>query len=191
MTRTASLVAALLVASLAAAAPALGAPTTVGSLGTAAQMPNVACTSALQRQTAPSSPSYVVPHDGTLTSWSVRGATQAAAVQLQVYRPAGPNQWLLVAETSARQVPASVVSTFTANIGVKAGDILGRTGLGCVYTSAVSGDNVQTFGYHPEVGTVATPDGPGASAWRLNVSARVEPCARKGKTKNPRSCAKR
>lgn len=173
MTRTASLLAALLVASLVAAVPALGASTNIGSLGTAGQMPNVQCRSALQLRTDFTSPSYTVPHDGTLDSWSVRGGSQTSTVQLQVYRPVGPSAWRLVAESPERTVAAGAVKTFSARIPVQAGDILGRTGLGCVYTSAVSGDNVQTFGFHPAVGSIATPDGPGASAWRLNVTARI------------------
>jgi hypothetical protein len=188
MNRIAALAAALLVASLVAAAPALAAPATIGSTGMTYANGGINCISALQRVTAPSSPSYVVPFDGTITSWSVQGANQPAGAQLQVYRPLGPSEWRLVAESAVRQVPATGVTTFAARIAVRRGDILGRTGLGCVYTSAVSADDVLTFGYHPAVGSVATPDGPGASAWRLNLRATVEPDCSKGNRKKPKVC---
>jgi hypothetical protein len=149
------------------------------------------CISALQGATAPSSPSYVVPFDGTITSWSVKGANQPATAQLQVYRPLGQNEWRLVAESAVQQVPATGVTTFSARIAVRQGDILGRTGLGCVYTSEVAADDVRTFGYHPAVGSVVTPDGPGSSAWRLNLSAKVEPDCRKGNRKKPKACRAR
>ncbi len=191
MTRTIRAAVALTAISLVAAAPAAAAPTTtIGSLTGTFQAANVNCTSALQRATAPSSPSYVVPFDGTITSWSVQGVSQPATARLQVYRPVGPNQWRLVAESAVKKVPANVVSTFSAKIPVQQGDILGRTGLGCVYTSAVGLDDVQTFGFHPTVGSTVTPDGPGASAWRLNVRAQVAPDCSKGNRKKPKVCKK-
>jgi hypothetical protein len=191
MHRKFSVALALFVVSLVAAAPALAAPVTIGSVTGSHGAPAVQCISALQLATAPSSPSYVVPFDGTITSWSVQGTAQAAPVQLQVYRPVGPNQWRLVAETPVRTAAANVVSTFSAKIAVKAGDILGRTGLGCVYTSGVPADQVLTFGTHPAIGSVVTPDGPGASAWRLNVRAKVEPDCSKGNRKKPKACKAR
>jgi hypothetical protein len=178
--------------SLVTAAPASAAPATIGSTGMTFSNGGINCISALQRATATSSPKYVVPFDGTITSWSVAGVPgQASTAQLQVYRPLGANEWRLVAETPVQQVAAGGVSTFSARIRVRMGDVLGRTGLGCVYTSEVGADDVQTFGYHPAVGSVVTPDGPGASAWRLNVSAKVEPdCSKKAK-KKPKACKAR
>ena len=188
----AALVVALLVsAAPAAAKPATAPPATIGSTGMTFANGGVNCSSALQLTTAPASPSYVVPFDGTITSWTVKGAPQPWPVQLQVYRQVGANAWRLVAETAVRQVPANVVSTFYVRIPVKAGDILGRTGLGCIYTSGVGADAVQTFGYHPAVGSTATPDGPGVNASRLNLSAKVEPDCSKGNRKKPKACTAR
>lgn len=190
MTRVLRTALATAAVALVAAAPATAAPATIGSVTGSFSPAGIQCTSALQLATAPSSPSYVVPFDGTITSWSVQGVSQPGTAQLQVYRPLAPNQWRLVAESAVKQVPANVVTTFSARIPVRQGDILGRTGLGCVYTSTVSADNVLTFGYHPAVGSIATPDGPGASAWRLNVRATVEPDCRKGNRKKPKACKK-
>ncbi|HEX8054305.1 MAG TPA: hypothetical protein VF517_15055 [Thermoleophilaceae bacterium] len=188
MKRIAGLAAALAVASLVSAAPVLAAPATIGSTGMTYANGGISCISALQGATAPGSPAYVVPFDGTIASWSVQGANQPATARLQVYRPLGPNEWRLVAESAVRQVSATGVTTSAARIAVRQGDIIGRTGLGCVYTSALSADDVRTFGYHPTVGSVATPDGPGASAWRLNLRATVEPDCSKGNRKKPKVC---
>ena len=187
MTRIFSIAVAL-VAALVLAAPAMAAPVTIGSVTGSFRPAGIQCISALQLATAQSSPSYTVPFDGTIKSWSVQGVAEPATARLQVYRPLAPNQWRLVAETPARTVPANVVSTFSARIPVRAGDILGRTGLGCVYTSEVGADTVQTFGTRPAVGSTVMPDGPGASAWRLNLRAKVEPDCSKGNRKKPKVC---
>ncbi len=126
-------------------------------------------------------PSYTVPSDGVITSWSHKGHAMTPGFgRLQVWRPAGAPNFTLVAR-SANQTFAAGINNFATNIPVSAGDLLGlrlsTSNGGCFFSSITSGD-------------VARSDGSGSSdaapgetrdmsttlvSRRLNVSATLDP----------------
>lgn len=155
------------------------------------------CASAIQVASGAGSPSYVVPFDGTITSWSYRGQPAGAqypdaTAQLQVYRSVGPDRWFVVAETGPHSAPPQRLSTFPAHIAVRKGDVLGlRADPGCAWFSRSAADSVLTFGYNAIPGLIALPDGPGFSNGRLNVSAVVvstPPCQKHRRGRAPKRC---
>jgi len=69
--------------------------------------------------------SYVAPSAGVITSWSTQvGSTPGQMLGMKVYRPLGPGAYLVVGQDGAHAL-ASGLNTFTVNIPVQAGDILG------------------------------------------------------------------
>jgi hypothetical protein len=71
-----------------------------------------------------SSPQLLVPFDGTVTTFSVNSGSASGAVRLRVLRPAGNGQFT-GAGTSPAEALAGGPQTFTVNLPVKAGDVLG------------------------------------------------------------------
>ncbi len=69
--------------------------------------------------------SYVVPGDGTITSWSTNAGPNAnQQMTLKVFRPIGPGFYKAVAH-DAENLDAGQLDSFPVAIGVKAGDVLG------------------------------------------------------------------
>ena len=80
-----------------------------------------------QSQTDSASPTYVAPVNGTIKSWSVQGPSDACpgcVVRLRIFRQTSPGVFLTVAD-SADQSVSTGLNTYTANIPVRAGDMLG------------------------------------------------------------------
>jgi hypothetical protein len=139
---------------------------------------------ALALHTAPSSPSYVVPHGRwKVTSWSVRGhAIDDAAARLLVYRRTStPGAYRLLAESRKRKVAAGSAPTFSSSIRVRRGDRLGIQGIGHIpvrYDSTLQ-DQIGVFTCYPGpgqivgTGTACPLDISGGGA-RINVAATIK-----------------
>jgi hypothetical protein len=128
-------------------------------------------------------PSYVVPADGTISSWSTLGnADTDDQLQLKVFRPtATPNSYLVVGVSTVQPITANVLNgPFPASIAVKAGDLLGmRVAAGtsppCTFNTGVSGDTVrEILPDNSAVGDTVGTTGP-LNVRRVNLSATFEP----------------
>jgi hypothetical protein len=92
-----------------------------------------------------SGPSYVVPGNGTITSWStVAKPSPGLSMKMKIYRPAGGTSYTVVGHAGPEPLSAGQLNTFPANIAVRSGDILGlnsvTSGVGCLITTP--GDSV-------------------------------------------------
>jgi hypothetical protein len=126
-------------------------------------------------------PSYTVPSDGVITSWSHRGNDIAPGTgRLQLWRPAGGTNYTLVGRSEIEAFVAGVVDTFATDIPVSTGDVLGfrsdTAGTGCTGAGGV-GDVVRFDGANtsdPPPGVMRDMSSP-SDGIRLNVSATFEP----------------
>jgi hypothetical protein len=132
------------VALLAAASTASAAPATVGQLfpptpGSCGGSPPFTY---LQPAVA-SGNSYVVPVDGTITSWSFQaGADPVPGLKLKVGRPAGGNDFTIIGESAAPTVTASSLNNYSASIPVRTGDVIGmlESGGDCAASTGQTAD---------------------------------------------------
>jgi hypothetical protein len=82
----------------------------------------------LVQATVASSNSYVVPANGTLTSWSTHANAGGGMLAMKIFRPLGGKTYLAVAHDGPRALSPSVLNTFTGlSVQVKAGDVLGNS----------------------------------------------------------------
>ena len=129
-----------------------------------------------------SGPSYAVPSDGVLTSWSFQASStsgQTTHMRMRVFRPTGTlHQYTVVGDgSSVLQTipPASGLHTFATGISVRAGDFVGinSTDGTCATQTANLGD---AYDYHSG-GMIpsGTPTNFTASTgWIWDISARLE-----------------
>ena len=161
----------------AAPAPA-GAATTIGETF----VPTVDCgnpNSAFYQTTDPTAgPSWKVPADGVITSWSYQAAAVAdELIRLKVGRAAGTNIFTTVGRSNKETTAAGSLGTFPTRITAQAGDVIGFL--------HVSGNRCATFaaggGLH-----FTNPGDPGvgetnfygsSSGFKLDISAQLEPDA--------------
>ena len=89
---------------------------------------------AFQLETAPSTPSYVVPNgDWKIISWKAHGLKKGRSkARLRIYRPSTSvqDQFEIVAESDLERFPAGKVTSHRTRIRVKPGDHLGIVGIG-------------------------------------------------------------
>jgi hypothetical protein len=170
-----------LVALLVIAAPASGAK--FKDLGKPARHigPGESCTNCneMQLETAPSSPSYVVPRGRwTIVSWKAHGNhDDPGKARLRIYRPtAVDGQFKIVVESKITRFPAGQITKHKARteqggrIHVRKGDHLGMVGVGLMatlYETGKAGDVAAgtTGGYPPLGSSVGT-----ATTWPLSTS---------------------
>lgn len=111
-----------------ALAPAAAAETvTLGSTAANGSLTNL-CVAGVECTYLPFnnvySPGLVVPFDGTITSFSVNSGSGAGAVKLRVIRPASGGRFTGAGTSTA--APLSIgVQTYTTNLPVRTGDLLG------------------------------------------------------------------
>jgi hypothetical protein len=67
----------------------------------------------------------VVKHSGTVTSWSLRAGSAGGLVRLRILRPIGGGNYTVVRSSSVHTVKTFGLNTFSANLKVRAGDVLG------------------------------------------------------------------
>jgi hypothetical protein len=74
-------------------------------------------------------PSDVVPLDGRVVSWQLRSGSVGGRVRLRVLRPLGGGQFQFVASSEIKHVTKldPDINNFSADIPVKAGDVLALT----------------------------------------------------------------
>lgn len=79
------------------------------------------------QRTVASGASYAVPAPGgVLTSWSTNaGAGPGQKFELKVFRPTGPDSYLVVAHDGLRSLTPGVLNTFPVSIPVLPGDVVG------------------------------------------------------------------
>ncbi len=121
--------------------------------------------------------SYVVPANGTITSWS-HNATGAGGqtLKMKIFRPLGGTTYTVVGHDGAHPLTGGVVNTFPTSIPVKPGDVLGLNRASPVSTACVfhvTGEE----GLFDSAGDLA--DGESATFDtdfdRLNLTAVLEP----------------
>lgn len=163
------------------AAPAQAA-TTIGETGNTGSN----CTANIMVQqgvTAPGSPSYTVPARGVITSWSYAAAALADQIKLKVVRPAGGNDFTVVAETPVATMTPNTVNNIPTRLPVLAGDTIaihvGTNGAGCAHNAPTQpGDRVHgCAACDPAPGTNYTSVQLAGTDFRANVAATVEPDA--------------
>ena len=118
---------AAIVAALGPAAAAQAA-TTVGSDLTKAATASVcapasSCTYFTGDATT-AAPTAVVPFDGVLVRWRVKAGSPSSAVRLRMLRPAGTGTYLTAGTSDPQSITAGT-GTFSTQITVKAGDVVG------------------------------------------------------------------
>jgi hypothetical protein len=128
---------------------------------------------------------YVVPRAGTITSWSTNaGAGPGQAMKMKVFRPVGgfAHTYTVIAHDGPRLLAASVLNTFSVDIPVQAGDVIGlnagnasvATPNACLYPTNVATDIL-------DLSTADTPDGASVTfplsspGGRPNVAATLQP----------------
>jgi len=160
---------------LVVSAPVAKAQVTIGQTG----IPNTNCvTGDWGQPTVSAPPSYVVPIDGTLTSWShIAKVLAGQRMKVKVFRqvPGVTLTYTVVGQDTPRDLASGVLNTFTTSIPVKAGDVLGMTtltaGIGCGF-GPPNEPFFYTPGDAPNGGTVTFTQQTGS---RLNISAVITP----------------
>jgi len=162
------------------AAPAsAGAATTVGQVAPSAMAAAVCPGSTLvaATQVAAGTPSYTVPDDGVITSWSSQGGPGPSRLKFKVVRDQLASYRIVGADPIERTVPASALATFDVRIPVAPGDQIALwvpVGAYCLFAGQ-DGDigNYQTGIPEPAIGDdVALVAG---EQFRPNLSAQLEP----------------
>jgi hypothetical protein len=70
------------------------------------------------------SPSLVVPYDGTITSYAINSASSSGTVFLRILRPATGGRFTGAGTSAPGQITGGVQS-FTTNLAVRTGDLIG------------------------------------------------------------------
>jgi len=161
---------ALVVALGCAFALAVAASSSALSLGQVAapNMGGCGSCSVFQSKSAPKAPRYVVPAGATglwtITSWSAQGGgSEAGRARLRVYRPtATAGNYKLIKQSRYQLVPADAHPSFTTNLNVQKGDLLGLetvSGLVSAYSVSVN-STAKTVGGGPPLGAIVGPGTP-------------------------------
>lgn len=173
--------AAVLAAAALAGASSAGAAVTVGQI--APTTPTPTCASPVDRvqPLVTSGNTYVVPVEGTITSWSTNaGAAAGASLKLKVFRPVlgVANTYTVEGNDGPRALTPNTVNSFPANVPVKKGDLIGlNSNVGSPNCSfVVTGDQYfrTTAASDTADGATATIATPVVNR-RLNITATVAP----------------
>jgi hypothetical protein len=183
---------ALALCALAAIALSSSATPAAGSvaLGQLPSGPTTSCDEGYDWVQDPFAPTYVVPGNGTITSWSHLAAPGAGqTIKLKIWHaslsPHSGFHFLAVGHDGPRTLTEGALNTFPASIPVNRGDILGlRTGsagVGCLFAAA--GRLVYKAAGDVADGELAAPFQSPACTWcpppvldhLLNVTAVFEP----------------
>ena len=121
--------------------------------------------------------SYVVPVDGTITSWSFQaGADPVPGLKLKVGRPAGGDSFTIIGESAAPAETANARNDYSANIPVQAGDVIGMSESGgdCGLLTMQAGDKIASHSGDVPPSSTPMTFTPGAQM-RFPVQAVVTP----------------
>ena len=160
--------------SVAVIAPATSsAATTVGQTG-----PSVGCSPASTgnvQDLVAGPPTYQVPTDGVITSWSATESTAGKQTKLLVLRPVSGTTFNVVAKSALETWTAGDTETFATQIPVQAGELIGNWGEICA-VAGTPGDQFHFFtGADPATGADQAFASAGTNGFRLNLSANLEP----------------
>jgi len=142
-----TLLAVTLLAATPAADAAVSAPTAT-IVGSTANSSGV-CTNATiaTTKTGAGEPSYVVPTDGVITSFStMANAATGAQVRMVLFAPPTGNTYPVAAKTPVRALIPSVLNSFEVRIPVRAGWLLGGRFIGSNVACSGSGSPSVTSG---------------------------------------------
>jgi hypothetical protein len=121
-------------------------------------------------------PSYTVPFEGVVTSFTTVG-TPTAPTRLLLLEPVSGNVYKVAEKSEYGAFPTPGLHTSETQISAKAGQRIGVYGTICVFAASFAGDAVGfDTGPDPELGSNQTFP-VGGTPLRLNVSAVVEPDA--------------
>src|SRR4051794_1530240 len=174
---------ALMIAWLAAAAPALGTTTKMGAVqeigdGTPPFEPSGGGDAV---QVAEAMGTYAVPAGyGVITAWEHRTGSASGPMHFKVYRPTGVVGRFYTVASETHMVSSGATHVFAARIPVNPGDRLGLSSLtGTTQIAYLTFNILDKFAFfpvdsNPPPGTTVNQDGPPASTYKLDVAARVE-----------------
>jgi hypothetical protein len=168
--------------SLVATTSPSSAAVTIGQLAPESPPPALCTESPFDtaQPTVTSGNSYVVPANGTITSWSHNAAAGAGQMmKMKIFRPLGGVTYMVVGHDGPRDLTGGVVNTFPANILVKPGDVLGLNNVNaelgpdnaCIFSAADSSPVSVGDLADGETGTL----GGTFSDSRVNISAVFSP----------------
>jgi hypothetical protein len=114
----------LAVGALAVLAAPAAADTTIGQTFTPAGGTPCVVNTAILQATDDGTPSYAVPADGVITSWSTKPDTITGTGQakLKVYRLVSGTTWTVIGQSNVETLTSNIVNTFSTSIPVNAGD---------------------------------------------------------------------
>jgi hypothetical protein len=122
--------------------------------------------------------SYVIPFDGTITSFSAPADIPGTRTKLLILQWISGETYKVVAKSDFGTFSTTGVQTFPTQIPVKAGQVIGAYGTVCAQGTGNSADFFRTFDSpEPTAGTDTIfpfSSGPGL---RVDLSATVEPFA--------------
>jgi hypothetical protein len=148
---------------------------TVGQSGGLGTVKN--CTSGVgQLSTTTAPPSYVIPSDGVITSFTAASNTGANTTVLLIVKPVSSLTYNVVAESPPAAF-TSTFQTFPARIPVQAGELIANYNKVCAFASTDANDVYSSFtGPEPAVGANQIFGGPQPN-FRIDLSAQLEPDA--------------
>lgn len=126
-------------------------------------------------------PSYTIPADGVITSWSTLGWTgQTGGLAMKVVLPVSASIFKVTGTSAVETVTPNVLNQFRTRVSVSAGDRIalfasGSTFSYCAFGAGAS-DQIRfspTGQPEPAIGTEVVTTSP-FSQYRLNVSAQLE-----------------
>ena len=174
-------VAVLAATALMAAPSAASASLTVGQI--APTTPTPTCASPVDRlqPTVSAGTTYIVPANGTITSWSTNAGTSPGQLKMKIFRKVSGDTYRAVGHDGPRDLTPSAINTFSTSVTAKAGDLLGLNSFSgtpnCSFD--VTGDSYLRA--PPASGTGDLADGESANFTdpvldrRLNISAVLDP----------------
>jgi hypothetical protein len=183
------------------ASPAQGA-TVIGQTATADECSGGGYGGQVQLTSA--GPSYTVPFDGTITSWSAASDAPGVETKLLVLQPVSGTTFHVAAKSDFGTFASPGVQTFAAQIPVKAGQVIGAWGQLCLIPTGNPGNQLASFeGAEPATGTDQDFGGIVGPENAADLSATVEPavtgrraaalrkCKKKHSKKSRRKCRKK
>jgi hypothetical protein len=171
-----STIAVLVALALAIGAAPAGASVTLGSLP---PFPSGATgASDFVQFTVSSGDGYVVPGNGTITSWSTNAIVGSNEMMtVKVFRKvADPIFYKVVVHDGPRNLASGLLNTFSTSLPVQAGDVLGVNSVNSNSNSIDAAASGDTFGSHfPGLNDGEQAAFPPNTAERINLSALFEP----------------
>jgi hypothetical protein len=115
-----------LVAALAASASPAAGSVTIGQLAPSQPVDDCPGVSVDRLQpTVTSGNTYVVPGNGTISSWSTNFAAGNQTMRMEIFRQVAGLRYKVVAHDGPRPLTGGALNTFPASIQVRPGDVLG------------------------------------------------------------------